>query len=94
VQLRWVFKQRVCKLQLGKLDRVTRWVCEKISQNVAQPGFVEIKVQYILRKKVAQNFGQNFNTLTKLNNCSLGDNSLNLATLKLKNSPKIFLGTA
>jgi hypothetical protein len=24
VQLRWVFKQRVCKLQLGKLDRVTR----------------------------------------------------------------------
>jgi hypothetical protein len=38
--------------------RVTRWVCYKIAQNVAQPVFVKINIQLLPWIKVAQNFVQ------------------------------------
>jgi hypothetical protein len=39
-----------------EVNRVTKWVCEKIAQNVAQPTFVKINTQLEPLQKVAQKF--------------------------------------
>jgi hypothetical protein len=59
---------------------VTRRVCEKIAQNVAQPIFVATNAQ-----PSAWNFffalSEIFKTLPKVNNHDTGENSTNLVTL-------------
>jgi hypothetical protein len=70
---------------LCQASRVTRWVCDKIAQNVAQRFFMS-KLMHKLNhgKKVAQNVGNFFNLkkLNKVNNQLMFGNWPNLVTLK------------
>jgi IS1 family transposase len=73
------------KLQKLK-SRVTRWVCEKSTQNVSQSIFIKINTFFV--DKSSPNiwfYIVILNKLLKVNNCPLGENSPNQVTrLKLK----------
>jgi hypothetical protein len=66
---------------------VTRYVCAKIAQNVAQRLFVKISTLLFSGENSYQKIGRHtktvFNKMPKVNNHPTGKNSPNLVTLNL-----------
>jgi hypothetical protein len=65
---------------------VTRWVCEKIAQNVAQPSLCMILCLNLSLESSISNISDTsviFKYLSKINNHLLGEKSPNLVTLVL-----------
>jgi hypothetical protein len=65
--------------------RVTRYDCEKVAQNKAQPYFTKLIYNVYLRNKGVQNFGLHtsviFTKLPTINNQLLSKKTPNLVTL-------------